>query len=111
MSDTITAPADRRTAEEHAGQDPLLTAVLNLTHFHRLHERYYAMAPLEQALTLQRQSGVLKSLADRWSSFPPPEEAIANPYAGARTSTTLRPLCRTARCSWRGSESPRSSPG
>ncbi len=23
---------------------------------------------------------------------------------------TLRPLCRTARCSWRGSESPRSSP-
>jgi hypothetical protein len=61
---------------------PLLDTVLNLSRFHREHEKYYGRAPLEQAIAVQRASLTLKTLADRWSRAEPDEHPIPNPYAG-----------------------------
>lgn len=63
--------------------DSLLEAVLNLSRDHREHEKYYAAAPLEDALRLQRISRTLKALAERWSAVKPAEHPLRNPYAGA----------------------------
>ena len=46
-----------------------LDALINLAHFHREHEKYYAIAPLRQAEDVLRASQTLKALADRWSSL------------------------------------------
>ena len=46
-----------------------LDALANLAHFHREHEKYYAIAPLRQAEDVLRASRTLKALADRWSSL------------------------------------------
>ena len=43
---------------------PLLTAMLNMTAFHREHEKFYSTAPREQAVALQRHSRTLLALAD-----------------------------------------------
>lgn len=48
-----------------------LEGVLNLTRYHREHEKFYAQAPLERAIDLQRASRTLKTLADRWSRAAP----------------------------------------
>ena len=40
-------------------QSQLLGAIVNLATFHRDHEKYYAMAPREQAVVLQRHSRTL----------------------------------------------------
>ena len=45
---------------------PLLDAMLNLTAFHREHEKFYPSSPREQAVALQRHSRALHALADRW---------------------------------------------
>ena len=58
---------------------PLLTAMLNMTAFHREHEKFYSTAPREQAVTLQRHSRTLLALADQW------------------TTTARRPTPRSAR--------------
>lgn len=60
---------NRATGESHT--EDFLTAALNLSHFHREHEKFYAQEPLEQALVLQRISRVLKALADRWIAVMP----------------------------------------
>jgi hypothetical protein len=62
--------------------DPLREAVLNLSHFHRDHEKYYAQEPRAQAVTLQRRSRALQALADRWSSTEPKQQASLNPFEG-----------------------------
>jgi hypothetical protein len=55
---TSTAATDNR---------PLLEAILNLSRYHRQHEEFYASAPREQAIRLQRHARTLQALADRWS--------------------------------------------
>ena len=60
----------------------LLETIENLSRFHREHEEFYAQAPLEQAITLQRWSRSLKALADHRQQTEPVETRLANPYAG-----------------------------
>ncbi|MGY1602199.1 hypothetical protein [Geodermatophilus sp. SYSU D00815] len=43
----------------------LLHTVENLAEFHREHEKFYAAAPREQAVVLQRHAGTLHGVADR----------------------------------------------
>jgi hypothetical protein len=61
----------------------LLDAVLNLSRFHREHEKFYASSPRERAVTLQRHARTLHALADRWASTTPSNVPPLSPYAGA----------------------------
>jgi hypothetical protein len=61
----------------------LLDAVLNLSRFHREHEKFYASSPRERAVTLQRHARTLHALADRWASTTPSKIPPLSPYAGA----------------------------
>jgi hypothetical protein len=75
------------TADGVGGQrtppEPLLDAVTNMTRFHREHEKFYAQAPLRQALEIQAASRALKALADQWSQVEPSERPIATAFAGS----------------------------
>jgi hypothetical protein len=62
---------------------PLLEAVLNLSRFHREHEKFYASAPRELAVVLQRHARTLHALGDRWSTATPSTDAPLSPFAGA----------------------------
>jgi hypothetical protein len=62
---------------------PLLAAIMNLSRFHREHEKYYASAPREQAVVLQRHARSLLALADRWSTTTPLDRAPLSPFEGA----------------------------
>jgi hypothetical protein len=62
---------------------PLLAAVMNLSRFHREHEKYYASAPREQAVMLQRHVRSLLALADRWSTTKPLARSPLSPFEGA----------------------------
>lgn len=62
---------------------PLLTAMLNLTAFHREHEKFYSVAPREQAVVLQRHSRTVHALADRWMTVAPETATPFSPYEGA----------------------------
>jgi hypothetical protein len=59
-----------------------LEAILNLSRFHREHEKFYAQSPLEGAIDLQRASRTLKTLADRWSEVDPAGPTGAARFAG-----------------------------
>ena len=61
----------------------LLEMIGNLSEFHREHEKFYAQAPLRQAVEVQAASRVLKALADHWSSVSPTDRPGASPFAGA----------------------------
>jgi hypothetical protein len=67
---------------------PLLDAALNLSRFHKEHERFYASAPLETALRLQRHARTLQALADRWTTVVPSAQPAPSPYAGAEDLNT-----------------------
>ena len=71
---TNTAPADNL---------PLLQAILNLSKFHRDHEKFYASSPRELAVTLQRHARSLQALADQWAVTGPAAPAPFSPYEGA----------------------------
>jgi hypothetical protein len=60
----------------------LLDTIENLSRFHREHEKFYAQAPLEQAIALQRWTRSLKALADHWQQAEPVEAPLPNRYAG-----------------------------
>lgn len=62
---------------------PSFDAILNLSKYHREHEKFYAQAPLEQALVFQRASRVLQTLADRWERVEPQAAKQAMPYMGS----------------------------
>ena len=62
---------------------PLLHAMLNMTAFHREHEKFYSTAPREQAVTLQRHSRTLHTLADQWTTTAPSTTPVFSPYEGA----------------------------
>ena len=61
----------------------LLQVAANLSHYHREHEKYYAQAPLADALSLQRIARTLLALAERWTSAQPAAVPAASPFAGA----------------------------
>lgn len=72
---------DPRAARDDA--NPVLEAALNLIRFHEVHERFYATAPLETAVRLQRHGRALLALADRWATVEPSPHAALSPYEGA----------------------------
>jgi hypothetical protein len=61
----------------------LLAAMVNLSTFHREHERFYASAPRELAVRLQRHARALLALADTWSIAVPSSRVAYSPYEGA----------------------------
>jgi hypothetical protein len=69
--------------EAPGGPTPLLRAILNLSRFHRDHERFYASSPRELAVQLQRHGRTLEALADRWSVVEPITPDPFSPYEGA----------------------------
>jgi len=71
------------TTDRTAQSSQLLDAVLNLSRFHREHEKFYASAPRERAVTLQRHARTLHALADRWSRAVPSTAPPLSPFAGA----------------------------
>jgi hypothetical protein len=71
------------TTNQTSPVPPLLEAVLNLSRFHREHEKFYASSPRELAVTLQRHARTLHALADRWSTADPSSRAPLSPFAGA----------------------------
>jgi hypothetical protein len=71
------------TSETDLGQRPLLEAMLNLTEYHREHEKYYSVSPREQAVILQRHSRTLLALADQWSSAAASTRSVLSPFEGA----------------------------
>jgi hypothetical protein len=62
---------------------PLLEAIVNLSRYHREHEKFYASAPREQAVQLQRHARALLALADQWSEAVPAARAALSPFEGA----------------------------
>lgn len=61
----------------------LLGAILNLSRFHRDHEKFYASLPRELAVTLQRHARTLQALADRWMTAQPEHPTPLSPFEGA----------------------------
>ncbi|MCU0270805.1 MAG: hypothetical protein MUF83_19475 [Acidimicrobiales bacterium] len=64
-------------------ESPLVRAVMNLAAFHRDHEKYYASAPREQAVGIQRHARTLQALADHWSTAEPSTRQPFSPFEGA----------------------------
>ncbi|HSP02630.1 MAG TPA: hypothetical protein VLR27_03970 [Acidimicrobiales bacterium] len=75
--------SDSEVAAEGIEEGPLLNTMMNLARFHRDHERFYAAAPRESALHIQRQARALQSLADRWSNVEVGDSAALSPFEGA----------------------------
>lgn len=67
---------------------PPLDALANLAHFHREHEKYYAIAPLRRAEEVLHVSRTLKALADRWSDI----KVRTNPATAAPAYTGCEDL-------------------
>jgi hypothetical protein len=66
----------------------MLKTMVNLSRFHREHEEFYAVAPREQAVAIQRDVRSLLALADKWAGTSPAEPAPLNPYEGAEDLTS-----------------------
>jgi hypothetical protein len=66
-----------------SGPSPLLRAILNLSRFHREHEKFYASAPRQQAVMLQGHGRTLCALADRWETVAPAVREVLSPFEGA----------------------------
>lgn len=72
--------------------DPLIESALNLSRFHREHEKFYATAPREVSVVLQRHARTLHALADRWSTAVPSTAPAPSPFAGAEDLNDLAAL-------------------
>jgi hypothetical protein len=59
-----------------------LDAIVNLSKYHREHEKFYAQAPLEQSIQLQKASGILKTLAHQWEMVEPDKPKNGSPFMG-----------------------------
>ncbi len=66
-----------------SGSSELLHAILNLSRFHREHEKFYASAPRQQAVILQAHGRALCALADRWDTAVPSVRVAFSPFEGA----------------------------
>jgi len=62
----------------------LLMAMLNMTAFHREHEKFYSVSPREQAVNPQRHSRTLHALADRWMTVAPDSAKSFSPTRGPK---------------------------
>ena len=71
-----------RQHQPSAASDALLAVVKNLSQYHREHEKYYAEAPLADAIALQRAARTLIALAERWTCVQPAAEPVPSPFAG-----------------------------
>jgi hypothetical protein len=60
----------------------MIETILNLSKYHREHEKFYSQAPLQQAISLQHVSRLLKTLAERWGQVKPIEAKEGSPYIG-----------------------------
>ena len=56
---------------------------VNLSQYHREHEKYYSEAPLTDAISLHRIARTLIALAERWAAVEPAAEPAPSPFAGA----------------------------
>ena len=81
----------------------LVDEVLNLAGYRREQEYFYAQAPLEDAVMLQRHSWTLKTLADRWQHLTPapgmPAPGLASAHAtssNGQVAATPVLICGTA---------------
>lgn len=63
-------------------QDDFYKTILNLSKYHREHEKYYAWEPIEKSIKLQQTSMVIKTLADRWKNQNIDTPKQGNPYHG-----------------------------
>jgi hypothetical protein len=63
--------------------DQFLELAQNLARYHREHEKFYARAPLEEAVVLHRTSTALRALAERWSVVDVAEPQATSPFSGA----------------------------
>jgi len=61
----------------------LLESILNLSEYHREHEKFYSVSPREQAVELQRHARTLQALADQWRTTPPSTPSPISPFEGA----------------------------
>jgi hypothetical protein len=73
-------------------QRRLLDTVLNLSRYHREHEKFYASSPRELAVALQRHARTLHALADRWATVTPSTGPALSPFAGAEDLNDLAAL-------------------
>ena len=71
------------------GNAALLEAMLNLTKFHREHEKFYASSPRELAVVLQRHARTLQALADQWSTTQASTRVAFSPYEGSEDLNSL----------------------
>ena len=71
------------TNTQPSGCSPLLKAILNLSKFHRDHEKFYASAPREVAIRQHRHAGALQALADQWTTAKAADATPLSPYEGA----------------------------
>jgi hypothetical protein len=59
-----------------------MNVILNLSKYHREHEKFYSKIPLKQAIELQEISLTLKSLADHWLKIDKITPKEGNPFMG-----------------------------
>jgi hypothetical protein len=88
----------------------LLDAALNLSRYHREHEKFYASSPRERAVTLQRHARTLHALADRWTEALPSAAQPLSPYAGAEDLNDPAALQLEGVLSWKARVNRPSSP-
>jgi hypothetical protein len=82
-------------------------AILNQSKYHHEHEKFYAKAPLKQAVELQEASIVLKTLADRWSRVEAQQPAQGdNPYMGSEDLNEAATIQHTGVLFMEGEEEP-----
>lgn len=78
------ATATSRASDDvHSRDDsPMLLTILNLSKYHREHEKLYASSPRELTVTLQRHARTMQALADHWSTASPElaTSVTSNPY-------------------------------
>jgi hypothetical protein len=68
-------------------EDPrvqLLRTMANLAGTHREHEKFYSVAPLDQAIVLHRHARTLHALADHWTVADPVAGSALSPFEGAQ---------------------------
>lgn len=76
-------PIGRSILFQDVSLGPFLDMAANLARYHREHEKFYARAPLEEAVALQRTSAALRALAERWSTADPHKPETPSPFSGA----------------------------
>ncbi|MGD2250502.1 MAG: hypothetical protein PVF58_19060 [Candidatus Methanofastidiosia archaeon] len=68
--------------QEKMNNKEFIETILNLSKYHREHEKYYSWAPLDQAIKLQHSSQILKTFADKWKDTIIKEKDTHNRYTG-----------------------------